>query len=325
MINFAKPPRPPKPKPAITLDQIDKKPLRKIIPAIVTPVTRDIINEIMMNRHAEWLKNSGIEEILVFGSTGEGMGCFLDDAKIVVDVMRRVGVEPILGIANPNPVRVRELIDYTQIEQIMVPPPMGIKAKDEEILRFYQQIDNDVRVMIYNNPVRFGINISNELFAQIFDTCPHVYAVKHCAPKDCPSWDFLNSIKCRNHKNKPDQDEYDFWEDILIYTGDDGNWPNDKSDGLVSMLANCFPKLAAYVGYEGLIFEDLLGGELKPTLDAWHKVCEILQIGSAPRNIKYILSEYDLCGEDMMLPIDPLTDEERAKLRTYLKSALDTF
>jgi 4-hydroxy-tetrahydrodipicolinate synthase len=63
---------------------------------------------------------------------------------------------------------------------LMLLPPMRYKADDREVLNYFKAISKatELPIMIYNNPVDYGIEVSLDLFESLAKDCPNIVAVK---------------------------------------------------------------------------------------------------------------------------------------------------
>lgn len=266
---------------------------QEFIPAVVTPIKNGAMDLQAYERFLMHLKERGIKKILALGSTGEGVGLFPQDFVFVMEVVERSGLECVLCIANPNPYKVLEIIGavkHFSVSAYMICPPFTTKSKQEDVISYYQLISSkaDKPLMIYNNPARFGLNITWESYQTILHTC-NICGIKECAALEDSIWDKLRSATTGTS--------------VKLYAGDDDNWHQLSVDGCISVIGNIIPE----VGVE------LAQGDMSE-LVTWHKYCKLFRVGSNPANVKYLLARRGLMGEETWLAFAPLSDSQKTEL-----------
>lgn len=151
-----------------------------VFPAITTQMTKGGQLDLDATaRHAEALIQSGITGLIFLGSLGENQSLTADEKRQVIRAMVQAvnGRVPVLsGVAESS---VAEATRYVRdcealgLDGFMLMPPMIYKSPDvAESLYHFRTVAKatGLPIMIYNNPISYGHDITPELFAQLADT-----------------------------------------------------------------------------------------------------------------------------------------------------------
>jgi 4-hydroxy-tetrahydrodipicolinate synthase len=148
-----------------------------VFPAITTQMHRDGSLDIEATaRHAETLIQSGITGLIILGSLGENQMLTGEEKRLLVHEM--VGAVksriPLLsGVAETNTAEAcRYARDCEDLgaDGLMVLPAMVYKTPDPvETLAHFRTVakSTELPIMIYNNPISYGNDITPEMFAQL--------------------------------------------------------------------------------------------------------------------------------------------------------------
>lgn len=324
------------------------KQMQEFIVACVTPKP---ISDLLF--FLRYLKEAGVKKVVLLGSTGEGVGLFPQDYKDILEIARNVDLEYIVGIANPNPEKVKQIIDVCEeclsvvhqktqyvkdkqksayISGYMISPPFTTKPRQADIIAYYKEFATKP-VVIYNNIARFGVNITFDTYKQLLKDC-NIVGIKECAAPNDAIWQQL-----RNWINEliMSQSEHEFTERVMLYAGDDENWDTlrnvkgssdldaksaiDQSmvDGCISVVGNVIPEVGVALS------KDLSSEEDKKiylnNLDEWLQMCQIFKITPAipnPMHVKYLLYKKGLIKSDTFLKFDALNDVQKQALDLLL-------
>ncbi len=150
-----------------------------VFPAITTQLHKDGSLDLEGTaRHAEVLIKSGISGLVFLGSLGENQSLTADEKRLVMETMIETvkGRIPVLsGVAESS---CMEACRYVQdceklgADGFMLMPPMIYKTPDtRESLAHFRTVANatGLPIMIYNNPISYGHDITPELFAELAD------------------------------------------------------------------------------------------------------------------------------------------------------------
>ena len=148
-----------------------------VFPAITTQLHRDGSLDLPATAaHAEALIQSGIRGLIFLGSLGENQSLTAEEKRRVMDAMRGAvnGRVPLLsGVAESSAAEaVRYVWDLERmgVDGFMLMPPMIYKSPDSrETLAHFRTVARatGLPIMIYNNPISYGHDLTPELFAEL--------------------------------------------------------------------------------------------------------------------------------------------------------------
>ena len=136
-----------------------------------------------VNIHAQL--EAGVNGIILGGTLGEA-STLTDDEKSTI-VRKTVAI---VNDAVPVIMNIAEQTTKGAIEAarqakedgasgLMMLPPMRYKADDKETVTYFKKVANstDLPIMIYNNPVDYGIEVTLDMFEELSE-CDNIQAVK---------------------------------------------------------------------------------------------------------------------------------------------------
>ena len=148
-----------------------------VFPAITTQMHQDgSIDLEGTASHVEVLLRSGVAGLVFLGSLGENQSMTAEEKRTVVEAMVGVvaGRVPVLsGVAETS---LQEAVRYTRdveklgADGVMLMPPMVYKSPDvAESLHHFRSVarSTGLPIMIYNNPISYGHDITPDLFAKL--------------------------------------------------------------------------------------------------------------------------------------------------------------
>lgn len=150
---------------------------RGVFPAITTQMHEDgSLNLEATVRHAEVLIRSGVSGIVFLGSLGENQMLTADEKRLLMREMVSAlgGRVPLLsGVAETSTaeaVRYAQDVEKLGGDGLMLMPSMCYKTPDpEETLAHFRTVaaSTGLPIMIYNNPISYGNDITPEMFARL--------------------------------------------------------------------------------------------------------------------------------------------------------------
>ena len=148
-----------------------------VFPAITTQMHKDGSLDVEATAaHADVLIRSGITGLVFLGSLGENQSMAADEKRLLLGEMVKAvnGRVPVLsGVAESS---VAEACRYARdaeglgADGLMLMPPMIYKSPDpRESLHHFRTVARatGLPIMIYNNPISYGHDITPELFAEL--------------------------------------------------------------------------------------------------------------------------------------------------------------
>ncbi len=149
-----------------------------VFPAITTQLKRDeSIDLDATARHAEVLIKSGVSGIIFLGSLGENQAMRGDEKRLVIAEMLKAvaGRVPVLSCvaetSTAGACRYARDVGKLGVDGIMLLPGMLYKGDPRETMAHFRAVAKagDLPVMIYNNPISYGNDITPEMFAELAD------------------------------------------------------------------------------------------------------------------------------------------------------------
>jgi len=151
-----------------------------VFPAITTQLHKDGSLDLEGTAaHADTLIQSGVTGLVFLGSLGENQSLTADEKRVVLGEMVKTvygRVHVLSGVAETS---VAEACRYAQdaeklgADGLMLMPPMVYKSPDtRESLHHFRTVakSTGLPIMIYNNPISYGHDITPELFAELAST-----------------------------------------------------------------------------------------------------------------------------------------------------------
>ena len=150
-----------------------------VFPAITTQLNRDGSLDLDGTaRHIEALLRSGVAGMVMLGSLGENQQLDPEEKRLVIELAVRVikGRVPVLsGVAETSTAAaIRYVRDGERLglDGFMLMPAMIYKTPDpRETMAHFRSVARatGLPIMIYNNPISYGNDITAEMFAQLAD------------------------------------------------------------------------------------------------------------------------------------------------------------
>jgi len=280
--------------------------------ALVTPFKKDgSLDEKSLRRLVEFQIKNGVEALIPVGTTGVSPTLTYDEHYRVFDVVidQANGRAKIFAGTGSN--NTQEAIEQSQhaknagADAALVVGPYYNKPSQEGYFRHYQAIADavDIPIIVYNVPGRTGGNIEAATTLRIAAEIPSVMAVKEASGNMAQIMEIA--------RNKP--------AGFSLLSGDDALTLPMMSlggDGCISVVANETPKM----------FSDLVRLCLQGKWDkarALHNtllpLMNINFIEANPIPVKAAVAMMGMIEEVYRLPLVPIGEKNREKLKTVLK------
>ncbi|HVJ44329.1 MAG TPA: dihydrodipicolinate synthase family protein [Dongiaceae bacterium] len=147
-----------------------------IFPAVTTQFNADSSLNLKATQHSiEHLLKAGVNGLIMLGTCGENCSLSAEEKRAVLAAAKEVagGKVPIVsGVSEFTTASGAQYAKDAQkigIDGLMVLPGMVYKSDTRETLEHFRTIAraSDLPVMIYNNPVVYGVDIKPEQFAEL--------------------------------------------------------------------------------------------------------------------------------------------------------------
>jgi len=254
--------------------------------------------------------NGKVEYIVSLGTTGEA--ATLDKAEknsIIKYTYLRVDnrVPVVVGIGGNN---TKELIDELQTfpldeaTAVLSVSPYYSKPSQQGIYEHYKVIakESPKPVLLYNVPGRTGRNMEASTILRLAHEVENIAGIKEAAG------DMAQCMKILRDKPK----------DFLVVSGDDAlAFPQIACgmEGVISVAANALPE-----EFSEMIRECLRGDfiEAKMINDKLIEAYELMFAENNPAGVKAFMNHLGLLGNNLRLPVTPVSEELNNKIKAYL-------
>lgn len=289
--------------------------LRGIIPPVVTPFTADY--ELDLPRLAELIEvqiRAGVHGIFVLGTTGEFYA--LDEAEkqaVVAAAVKHVnGRLPVF--AGTGAETTREVVRLTRMAEregaagVSVITPYFLKPTQAELADHFRRVAESTKlsVVLYNNPATCaGVTIEPDTVARLAEV-PNIVGIKDS------SGDLQNTIEIIRSTPRETFGVLNGRDTLILAALQFG------AAGAIPTSCNVAPNLCVGI-YESFVKGDLAAA--KEFQSRLHPVRVAMVLGTGNGAIKESMAILGRPAGPNRLPIGPLGEEKRAKLRAILEKA----
>lgn len=281
------------------------------ITALITPMNKDGSLDInAFEKFVDWQIQQGTSALVPVGTTGESPTLSHEEHKKIVEIAVKVsaGRVPVLAGAGSNctdeAIEMASFAKEVGASAALVVTPYYNKPTQEGLFLHYTAIAkaSEFPIYIYNIPGRSVIDMSVETMARLAEN-PYIVGVKDAT---------ANLVR-------PIQERRAIKKRFNMLSGEDGtviSYLAAGGDGCISVTANVAPKLCAEMHKawkDGKIAEAIA---LQDRLSVLHDsmFCE-----SNPGPVKFAASVLGLTNEICRLPLAPITDASRQKVKQALE------
>ncbi len=287
-----------------------------IYPAVTTQFNRDqSLNLAATTDHIEKLLRAGVHGMIALGTVGEN--CSLEYPE-KLDVLRAVvnqvrGRVPVLtGVAEyTTALACRFAADAKKagVDGLMVLPAMVYKSDPRETIAHYRAVAaaTDLPILVYNNPVSYGVDITPAMFADLADV-ETLVAIKESSENVRRITDLKNVCGDR----------------YILFSGVDDLVLESillGSVGWVSGLVNAFPEESR------LLWDLATTGRYEEAVKVYRWYTPLLHLDTHPKLVQYIKLANAECGygsEMVRAPRLPLIGKEREDVLAIIHKAIKT-
>lgn len=173
-----------------------------VFPAVTTQFHQDqSLNLDATAQHIETLIASGVEGIIMLGSLGENVALEPEEKRLVVKTAIEVsqGRVPVLSsiseCSTAAASRYARDMENLGADGLMVLPAMVYKSDPRETMTHFRTVarSSGLPIIVYNNPLAYGVDITPEMFAELADEKTLV-AVKESSGNVRRITDILNLV-----------------------------------------------------------------------------------------------------------------------------------
>lgn len=265
-------------------------------------------------RHAEVLIKSGVNGLIFLGSLGENQMLTPEEKRAVIQEMSVAvdGRVPLLsGVAEASTAEAARYVrdcETLGADGFMLMPAMIYKTPDPaETLAHFRSVARatGLPIMIYNNPISYGNDITPEMFAQLANV-PNFIALKESSGNTRRITDLHNTVGDR----------------YAIFTGVDDLALESAVlgiDGWVAGTGIAFPAQNQY------LWELMQAGEWGKAVELYRWFTPLLHLDTHVKFVQYIklcVQEAGLGREWTRAPRLPLTGAERKSVLKVIHDGL---
>ncbi|MDB6069682.1 MAG: Dihydrodipicolinate synthetase [Verrucomicrobiales bacterium] len=257
-----------------------------VFPAITTQMHQDGSLDLEATaRHADVLIRSGVNGLVFLGSLGENQTLSPEEKRLVMEAMVKAvaGRVPVLsGVAESSCVEACRYVrdgEKLGMDGYMLMPPMIYKSPDPvESLTHFRTVAQatGLPIMIYNNPISYGHDITPEMFAELADQSNFV-ALKESSGNTRRITDLHNTVGGR----------------YAIFTGVDDLALESAIlgiDGWVAGTGIAFPDENQYA------WELMQAGQWEKAREIYRWFTPLLHLDVNPKFVQYIKLCVQECG-----------------------------
>ncbi|PYS22484.1 MAG: 4-hydroxy-tetrahydrodipicolinate synthase [Acidobacteria bacterium] len=287
--------------------------MRGCATALVTPFKADgSIDEERLRSLVDRQIKGGVKMLVPCGTTGESATMTEDeDARVIaltIDVAR--GRAKVIAGAGSN--STASAIEYSKraceagADAVLQVAPWYNKPTQEGLYAHFRAIAEavpDVPVMLYNVPGRTSSNIAAQTTLRLARDCENIVAVKEASGNLTQIMEIL--------RERP--------ENFSVLSGDDAvTLPLIAlgAEGIVSVASNEIPDLMSQMTNLAL------GGKWSEARELHYRVLPLMEINfieSSPGPVKAAMAMMGLLEENFRLPLVPITEKSRAKIREVVR------
>lgn len=286
--------------------------LRGCATALVTPFKTDgSIDVEVLRKLTERQIENGVKILVPCGTTGESATMTPEEDWLVISTVVEVakGRAKVIGGASNNDtaltIRNTQKVRELGADAALIASPWYNKPTQEGLIAHYSAIAESVKgfpIVLYNVPGRTASNISAATTVTLANKYENIVCTKEASGNFSQVMEIL--------RDKP--------ENFVVFSGDDATTlPLIAlgAEGVTSVISNEFPQ-----EFSDLV-ESCLSGNWEKARQIHYKFLALMEANfceSSPAPCKFVMKEMGLLEEKLRLPLVPITDGSREKLRKIL-------
>ena len=290
--------------------------LRKILRgtgvAIITPFAQDLsVDYTALGKVIDYNIDNGVNYIVTLGTTGETPVLSTDEKKEIIQFTQNHingRVPMVIGMGGNSTAAVIDDLQTYPLDgavAVLSASPYYNKPSQEGIYQHYKAIAaaSPKPIILYNVPGRTGRNMAA-------DTTLRLAQIENIAGIKEASNDIQQVIEIL--KNRP--------EHFAVISGDDDLVLPELAcgiDGVISVVANAFPKLFTKMVNLGLEYNFNDAVKINNQL---LEVYKLLFLENNPAGVKAFLYEMKLIENTLRLPGVPLSNELQIQVKKFVES-----
>ncbi len=285
-----------------------------VFPAVTTQFKQDQSLDLEATaRHLEVLIASGVSGIIMLGSLGENVALEPDEKRLVVKTAIEVskGRVPVLSsiseCSTAAACRYARDMEKLGADGLMVLPAMVYKSDSRETMTHFRAVaqSSGLPIIVYNNPLAYGVDITPEMFAELADEKTLV-AIKESSGNVRRITDILNLIGNR----------------YTIFTGVDDLALESiflGAEGWIAGVGLAFPEENQY------LWELAASGQWEKARELYRWYMPLLHLDIPLKFVQYIklcVQECGLGAEWVRAPRLPIVGKERDEVLAIIHKGI---
>ncbi len=283
------------------------------IPALITPFTESFeVDAPRFQKFVDWQIGQGSNGVVAVGTTGESPTLSHDEHHRVIElcVEAVAGRVPVIaGTGSNNTAEAVALTCFAEqagVDGALVVTPYYNKPSQEGLYQHYKAIHDasGLPIIIYNIPGRSVVDMSVKTMARLFQL-PRIVGVKDATG---------DLDRCASQRLA-------MGTDFIQLSGEDATAVGFNAMGgvgCISVTANVAPKLCAEMQQACTDGDFAKALALNDILLPLHRA---MFLEPSPAPSKYAASLIGICGENVRLPILPLSDGARSVIASAIYNA----
>lgn len=284
-----------------------------VFPAVTTKFNADESLDIAGTvNHIKWQLECGADGIIVCGSLGEASTLTADEKIAILKAAKEVaGNKPVLLTVAEDSTRAAAALAQAAhaagADGIMLLPAMRYVSDERETINHYQRVADasPLPIMIYNNPIAYGVNITPEMYVEMAKE-PKYVAIKESSGDIRTLTNVINAVGNR----------------YAIFSGVDDLALESivmGADGWVAGLVVAFPKETV------AIYKLAKAGRLEEARAIYRWFAPLLHLDVSMKlvqNLKLCEAMVGVGTEHVRAPRLPLAGAERERVAAVIKAGL---
>lgn len=287
--------------------------LRGCATALVTPFTADgAVDEKRLHALVERQIDCGVRLLVPCGTTGESATMSEVEDQRVIQITVEVARGRAHVIAGTGSNSTRAAIEYSEAardlgaDAVLQVAPYYNKPTQEGLYTHFAAVARaipDTPIVLYNVPGRTSSNIAAETVLRLARDFENIVAVKEASGNFSQIMEILRS--------RP--------KGFAVLSGDDAvTLPliSLGGDGIISVCSNEVPDLMSRMT------ELALAGQWEEARAFHYRLLPLMEVNfieSSPGPVKAAMAMMDLLEENFRLPLVPITEKSRARVREVLQ------
>ncbi len=278
--------------------------------ALVTPFKNNKIDYDALEKHIEFQIQEGIDGVIPMGTTGESPTLSFEEHEEFIRRVVKIVNKRVKVIAGTGANSTDEAIWLTKgaedagVDGSLSVNPYYNKPTQKGLIAHYEAIAKSTKlpIILYNIPGRSGVNFLPESVRELLQRVDNIAAMKEASGDINQMMKFVELCGDR----------------VTLLSGDDNlllPLLSIGGKGVISVLSNILP---ADVKKTITLYNDKKVDEAREHFYKLLPLCRAMFLETNPIPIKAAMEMTGFCGGEMRLPMVPLSDDNREKLRKIL-------